>query len=144
MPPQEVPGADKPRAPCGAKAEAHCSPDVVLAFHSLALGCSMADTLSSASQKHANFWFNDGNIVFQVRTALLSSEHRVTGRVQFGNQLFKLHRSLLSKASTVFSDMFSMPKPEDSDEGSEQHPITLPETSAEEFRIMVGVMYSSS
>lgn len=45
-------------------------------------------------QRHKDIWFNDGNIVI-VTDAML----------------FCAHRSILSRHSTVFSDMFSIPQP---------------------------------
>lgn len=41
------------------------------------------------------YWFEDGNIVLRVE-----------------DTLFRVHRGMLSRHSTVFSDMFALPQPE--------------------------------
>lgn len=49
---------------------------------------------STPAQNHPDFWFEDGSVILQV-----------------ANTLFRVHRSLLSKHSEVFADLFSVPQP---------------------------------
>ncbi|CCM06578.1 uncharacterized protein FIBRA_08856 [Fibroporia radiculosa] len=49
-------------------------------------------------QPDKEFWFEDGNIVLGVETTA-----------------FRVHRSLLSRSSDVFRDMFDIPQPENVD-----------------------------
>ena len=50
----------------------------------------LATSNPSRSEVH---WFDDGNIILQA-----------------GSRLFKVHRGVLSKHSTIFRDMFSLPQ----------------------------------
>ncbi|KAF8959128.1 hypothetical protein BDZ97DRAFT_1667567 [Flammula alnicola] len=52
----------------------------------------------------SKFWFDDGNVILQV-----------------DNTQFRVHRSVLSRHSNVFCDMFNLPQPED-----ERSPETCP------------------
>lgn len=47
--------------------------------------------------RHKDFWFEDGNVVFVARKSMA----------------FRVHKSILSRKSTVFRDMFAMPQPAD-------------------------------
>lgn len=47
-------------------------------------------------ERSPTFWFDDGNIVLQT-----------------SNTLFRVHKSVLKFHSTVFSDMFTVPQPDD-------------------------------
>jgi len=48
--------------------------------------------------RHPDLWYNDGSIVLNAETTL-----------------FRVHRTILSAYSTVFSDMFSNPQPPNQD-----------------------------
>ncbi|PPQ79629.1 hypothetical protein CVT24_010039 [Panaeolus cyanescens] len=52
------------------------------------------DEDNDSIKRHKNLWFDDGSIVLQA------------GRTQF-----RVHKSLLTRTSTVFSDMFLLPQP---------------------------------
>ncbi|KAF9558723.1 hypothetical protein CPC08DRAFT_709430 [Agrocybe pediades] len=54
------------------------------------------DTNQTDSTQRSYLWFDDGNVVLQAE-----------------NILFRVHKSLLSLHSEFFSDMFSLPQPQD-------------------------------
>ena len=53
------------------------------------------------TKRSEEFWFEDGDIVLEVR-----DDHHILQ--------FRLHRSVLSQLSPIFRDMFSIPQPETS------------------------------
>ncbi|KAJ3558799.1 hypothetical protein NM688_g714 [Phlebia brevispora] len=50
-------------------------------------------------KKHDSLWFEDGNVVLQAE-----------------NTLFRVHQSMLSRNSEVFDGMFSVPRPDDTEQ----------------------------
>ena len=54
----------------------------------------MPEPLPDTRSKHADLWFCDGSVILQAETTL-----------------FRVHKSQLSRRSTVFSDMFTLPQP---------------------------------
>lgn len=59
--------------------------------------------------KHSeDIWFEDGNVVLQV------------DRTQF-----RVHRSILSRHSSVFADMFALPQPNDTSDWVEGCPVVI-------------------
>ncbi|KAI0677575.1 hypothetical protein C8Q78DRAFT_1066075 [Trametes maxima] len=76
-------------------------------------------------QKHREYFFEDGNVVFQVE-----------------DTLYKLHRSLLEKHSPVFRELFTIPQPEGSTEGrTEDNPIVLAGIQAVNFTRFLWLLY---
>ena len=68
-------------------------------------------------------WFDDGSIVLNVETTL-----------------FRVHRTTLSKHSTVFEDMFSIPQPPDQ-ATIEGCPIVKKPDSARDFAYLLKALY---
>lgn len=78
-------------------------------------------------QHHDALWFDDGNIVLIA-----------------GKTCFKVHRSVLSRYSDVFSDMFSIPqpeKPEFSSNSIDGCPTILLHDAPEELEIFLTILY---
>ncbi|KAI0638142.1 hypothetical protein C8Q77DRAFT_1089605 [Trametes polyzona] len=78
--------------------------------------------------KHRDYFFADGNVIIQVEDVL-----------------YKLHRSLLSKHSPVFRELFMVPQPEGSAEGcAEDTPIVLSGIEAVNFTRFLSLLYPSA
>ncbi|KAF9013174.1 hypothetical protein BDQ17DRAFT_1342923, partial [Cyathus striatus] len=76
--------------------------------------------------RDSDYYFPDGNVIFKVE-----------------DTLFKVHKSILSKDSTFFKDLFSVPQPETSDEGStDDNPIPLSGDTAKEFHALLWSLYA--
>ena len=75
------------------------------------------------STRHPDLWFDDGSIVLNVETTL-----------------FRVHRTTLSKHSTVFEDMFSIPQPPDQ-ATIEGCPIVKKPDSARDFAYLLKALY---
>ena len=73
--------------------------------------------------KHHNLWFDDGNIVLIAE-----------------NVAFKAHRSILSRQSAVFNDMFSIPQP-DVTELFDNCPVVYLQDAASDLAIFIEVLY---
>ncbi|KAF8956202.1 hypothetical protein BDZ97DRAFT_1925676 [Flammula alnicola] len=58
----------------------------------------MADETSADPQMVPELWFQEADVIFHA-----------------GNKLFRIHRSILSKRSPIFNDMFSIPQPHEAD-----------------------------
>ena len=70
-------------------------------------------------------WLEDGNLVLVADNAMA----------------FRIHRSVITRKSVVFSDMFSFPQPAGSDEESGCTTIHLPE-SPEDVFYFLDAMYN--
>ena len=56
--------------------------------------------------------------------------------------MFKVHRSLLSRASRFFASMFSLQQPSnDEEEGTEKRPLVIPQISPEVLASLLNVIY---
>ncbi|PCH41086.1 hypothetical protein WOLCODRAFT_99816 [Wolfiporia cocos MD-104 SS10] len=86
------------------------------------------ETTTLTGQKHhQEFYFEDGNVVILVE-----------------DTLYKLYRSLLEKYSTVFHEMWAMPPPPESTEGTtDDDPIVLHGISVADFNIFLQLLYPS-
>ncbi|KAH7096687.1 hypothetical protein BKA62DRAFT_644122 [Auriculariales sp. MPI-PUGE-AT-0066] len=73
--------------------------------------------------RHTTLWKDDGSIVVQV-----------------GETLFKLHRSVLSAESKVFSGMFDAVAPDT--DGTEEKPLVLEQVSATVFANLITIIYT--
>ncbi|KZT73942.1 hypothetical protein DAEQUDRAFT_661722 [Daedalea quercina L-15889] len=67
--------------------------------------------------------------------------------VRVENTLFRVHRFLLARDSSVFQDMFTLPTGEEKDDAtyegfSDEQPIRLYSESVENFRIFLSVLYA--
>lgn len=74
--------------------------------------------------KSSKFWYADGNIVLQA-----------------GNTQFKVHRGVLSRQSSVFEDMFSIPQPADNQNG--ECPVVVLSDSVEDWEVLLTLLYDA-
>ena len=83
-----------------------------------------ADASIANSTRNSEFWFDDGSVVLNVQSTL-----------------FRVHRSILSMHSTVFSDMFSIPQPPDQT-AIEGCPVVHLHDSADDFTYLLKALYN--
>ena len=77
-------------------------------------------------RRHSDLWFDDGNVVF----------------VGTDNTGFRLHRSILSRHSTIFRDMFGMPQPDAvGAETLEGCPVVHLQDSSEDLAFLLTALY---
>jgi hypothetical protein len=75
---------------------------------------------SPVVSRHSEFWFTDGSVVVIV-----------------GTVAFRIHKSILSKQSDVFSDLFMVPQPKDGTETMDGCPVVhLPDALADFIDVM--------
>lgn len=74
-----------------------------------------------------DLWFDDGSVVLHVE-----------------DTQFRVHRTMLSKHSVIFRDMFAVPQPPASDEEEmvEGCPVVLLPDSAQDWTIVLKVLYN--
>ena len=84
------------------------------------------DTASLSIQRSEDFWYEDGNIV------LIAQE-----------VAFKVHRSILSRSSEVFRDMFAAAHPDPPEPFSilTECPVVHLSDTADEIKIFLDIMY---
>ena len=80
---------------------------------------------SNSPTRHPDLWFDDGNVVLMTDAESMG---------------FKVHRSILSRQSLVFHDMFEIPQPED-EEDWEGCPIIRVYDNATDLAIFIEVLY---
>ena len=81
--------------------------------------CSQVDVKSRSS-----YWFDDGNIILQAE-----------------DTLFRVHRSVLSRHSKVFQDMFSIPQPTGQHEDC---PVIQVSDEAVDMSIILSILYDNN
>ena len=74
----------------------------------------------------SKYWFDDGNIILQAE-----------------NTQFRVHRSLLSNQSVVFSDMFSMPQPMALDPLVDGCPVVFLSDKADDLELVMAIFYDN-
>jgi len=82
-----------------------------------------------ASRRHsAEFYFDDGNVVFLVERTL-----------------YKIHKSVLSRHSPFFRNLFGLPAPDDKqpDGSSDEVPLHLPHILQDQFDAFLSTVYPS-
>ncbi|KAF8956223.1 hypothetical protein BDZ97DRAFT_1763973 [Flammula alnicola] len=87
----------------------------------------MATEISTNPEMVPELWFEDANVIFHA-----------------GNKLFRVHRSILSKRSSIFNDMFSMPQSpqgEATDDGCTR--IHLPDREMDVYYFFLAIFDSS-
>jgi hypothetical protein len=72
----------------------------------------------------SSFWFDDGSIVIQAELTQ-----------------FRVHRTMLSRHSQVFRDMFSVPQPVDPKDNIEGCPIVHLSESAQDVTHLLSALY---
>ena len=79
-------------------------------------------------RKRSEYWFQDGNVVLQAE-----------------DTLFRIHRSIISRQSQIFEDMFSMPQvPSQEDELIEGCPVVQLSDTAEDMGNIISLLYDSN
>ncbi|KAH7102141.1 hypothetical protein BKA62DRAFT_700331 [Auriculariales sp. MPI-PUGE-AT-0066] len=82
--------------------------------------------MAGLATRHEEYYMEDGNICLLV-----------------GDQLFKLHRSVLTRHSTFFRTLFSLPQGQETREGtSDDSPIIIQE-EPRDFVKLLGLIYAS-
>ena len=61
----------------------------------------------------AEFYFDDGNVVFLVRTSYVRETMAGSLYYQVERTLYKIHKSVLSRHSPFFRNLFGLPAPDD-------------------------------
>ncbi|KDR67627.1 hypothetical protein GALMADRAFT_79593 [Galerina marginata CBS 339.88] len=75
----------------------------------------------------SRFWFDDGNVVLQAE-----------------NRQYRVHRSMLSRHSNIFRDMFNMPQPcEPAEPSVEGCPLILLTDEAEDLEQVLSIFYDN-
>jgi hypothetical protein len=75
--------------------------------------------------RHAEYYFDDGNLVLLVE-----------------NTLYNVHRGMLKRHSELFFSMLSLPQPSGSSEGlKDSHPVKLQEVSSVDFERLLWILY---
>ncbi|KDQ62284.1 hypothetical protein JAAARDRAFT_203451, partial [Jaapia argillacea MUCL 33604] len=95
-------------------------------------------TISESSQPAQNptvvksdtIWFFDGNIVLQATDEAEHTQH-----------LFKCHKSILAKHSSIFDDVFGLPQSQESSEQFEGVPLVRLPDSADDLRDLLELLY---
>ncbi|KAG8810506.1 hypothetical protein FRC17_002910 [Serendipita sp. 399] len=75
-------------------------------------------------QRHRDLYLEDGTLVIQVEDIL-----------------FKVHRSVLARYSTIIRDMFNLPIDSWSNDGTDAHPLVLSGDSAVAWELLLGLQY---
>ncbi|KAF7967059.1 hypothetical protein HWV62_35951 [Athelia sp. TMB] len=73
--------------------------------------------------QHPTFWFDDGSVILNVETTS-----------------FRVHRSILCSHSTIFSDMFSLPRLSAAGEKGDCPVVDMPDR-AEDFICLLQALY---
>lgn len=82
--------------------------------------------------KHSSLWLSDGNIVLAASPS--SDQQRTI--------LFRIHKSILSRHSQVFSDMFALPAaPADNEDVLEGLPLIRMHDSGEDLEALLKYLY---
>ncbi|KLO13612.1 hypothetical protein SCHPADRAFT_940272 [Schizopora paradoxa] len=88
--------------------------------------------------KHDSLWLSDGNIILAAASSASSSDER-------SSMVFRVHKSVLSRQSQVFSDMFALPTQSttsvDNDDIMDGLPLIRMHDSAEEIEALLKYLY---
>jgi hypothetical protein len=76
---------------------------------------------STVAVTRSDIWMEDGSVVLQAE-----------------NTQFKVHRGLLARVSTIFSDVFSIPQPPEGNEVVEGCPLVHLQDTAEDVQFLMG------
>lgn len=78
-----------------------------------------------AFKKHSSLWFDDGNVVLRAQRTL-----------------FCVHRSMLSRHSDIFRDIFTVPQPPEGSEKFDNKPVVELHDSPIELADFLDVLYN--
>ena len=91
-----------------------------------------------------DFYFADGNVVFLVRMMGLTPLPFVDCALQVERVLYRIHRSILSRNSPFFRNLFSIPPLPDAKEvegTSDDNPLHLPHILVDQFDAFLSTVY---
>jgi hypothetical protein len=92
--------------------------------------------------QHEKYYFEDGNVIFQVSSQSLSGLVASNPRAKAGDKLFRVHkRVLVGSGSNAFASMFSLPQSQDSEGQTNEKPIVLNGDNAEQFEALMRILY---
>ena len=76
--------------------------------------------------RHNGLWFDDGNVVFRAQ-----------------NTMFRVHKSILSRESAFFRDMFSLPQSGGDKETFEGCPLVDAQDDADDIARFLSVIFDA-
>ncbi|KAG8778648.1 hypothetical protein FRC16_003765, partial [Serendipita sp. 398] len=82
------------------------------------------DYTSGQPRRHHNLYFEDGTLVMQVE-----------------NAIFKVHRSLFSRYSTVIESMLSVPSSKETHDGTDEKPLVMSGDSVAGWEFLLELQY---
>lgn len=87
-------------------------------------------TFVSRQVRHPTLWLPDGNIVLSAPSSCRPCDI-----------LFRVHKSVLARASTVFNDMFALPTDPTAQDIYDSVPFVSIHDTAEELQSVLQLMY---
>ena len=97
-----------------------------------------ATTTDNSFARHDTYYFQDGNITFIVRVAVLYAPDLLTGS-QIESMLYCVHRYFFSRDSVYFSTKFSQLGVRDHE--SLNNIVSLDDVERKDFEAFLSVMY---
>ncbi|PVF93902.1 hypothetical protein CPB86DRAFT_714414, partial [Serendipita vermifera] len=85
------------------------------------------DYTTGEPRRHPTLYLEDGTLVMQV----------------CGKAIFKVHRSILSRYSSVLQGMFTAPRDTEINDGTDENPLVLTGDSAVAWELLLGLQYDS-
>lgn len=87
------------------------------------------------------YYLEDGSCILLVESTLFNVR---SSRNRYNSLLIsvQVHRSLLSKDSSIFGSMFELPQGEHVDGSSDDHPIHLDGETVTEFKNFLWILYA--
>ena len=99
--------------------------EVLIATEFITRHCTMdAENSAQSLVRHPSLWFEDGNIIIQAERTL-----------------FKVFKSVLSRESHFFKDMFSLPQPTTLSDIYESCPLLRVHESADDFSVLLRAVF---
>jgi hypothetical protein len=101
------------------------------------------DYTTGVPRPHHSLYIKDGNFVMQVRITCHISERVLMGDPKVENAIFKVHRSVLEKYSSVIEDMLDAPQGENTEGGggTDEHPLVLTGDGVFGWELLLGWRY---
>jgi hypothetical protein len=92
--------------------------------------------------QHNEYYFEDGNVIFQVSSQSLLGLGASDPRAKVGDKLFKVHkRVLVGSGSNAFASMFNLPQSQDVEGQTNENPIVLNGDNVEQFEALLRILY---
>lgn len=103
-------------------------------------------TLTDANtiRRDEHFYLCDGSCILRVGNILFNVGHpRIFSEDHSNDNLIQVHRSILSRDSSSFATLFTLPQGDSPEEGtSDERPIVLQGDTPEEFRNFLWALYA--